>query len=422
MRNPEDYIVDIADCSIYFMDCEDGCIYILIGYNQRIILLIFDLERECFSISEPEKYFYKQISNLYNLNNMFMLCERIREEMERLLLFAFVNNNHISNVKMLQSIYKQDYENIVVVICNDCTDGFQSERLLYNFNACRTENIRQVYFQENPYPQGEFLSLKLSWSRVEADYIMILHSGECFTSPQALRNGVKYLEYDDSAAAVIAPVEQWSDDSKNLESVYIPANRNTITVTNQLLLPEEDIRDCMVLYRMSVLRNLDIEIAERQTHISRKLLPTLLERKEAIMVLSTSFCRFSSNNIKDVFVPIPNTYGNVKLQRIDELLKIPSVLIGQGSVQRAIHQTKKRNYNVLLYRFSRFQKLKAYAVLDLLLMICAACLIMTGVKFLAIVASVLFAVTVLLSIWIAAMLICNLYFKKYPQRLVWDNE
>ena len=337
---------------------------------------------------------------------------------EKLLLFAFANGNHVSNVRMLQSIFKQDYESIILIICNDCTDNFQSEKLVNNLNVGRPKNIKQVYFQENQYPKGEFLSQKSFWDKTEADYIMTIHSGEYFNSPQILKKSVKYLEDDHSIAAVITSMEQWTDDFRYRVSVYNPAGQSILTATDQLSLAENDIRDCMVIYRISALRKLDIKIDEKQTHVSRKLLPSLLEKGETIIALPMSLCRFSDSSASDVISCIPDTYGNIKWQEIDNLLKNPSELMGPGPAEIPSSFGKRRSYFLLLYRLSRFQKLKSYAVLDLLLMICAACMITTGMKILTMVAFVLFAVAFFLSTWVAIMLICNLYFKRNPQRLV----
>ena len=61
-------------------------------------------------------------------------------------VILLAGSDHLKNVKTLQSIFKQDYENIRLVVCNDHTYGFENQRLLNNFRHERPENIRQIYF------------------------------------------------------------------------------------------------------------------------------------------------------------------------------------------------------------------------------------------------------------------------------------
>jgi len=70
-----------------------------------------------------------------------------------ILLIAMLNNNHLSNVRTLQSIYSQTHPEIYLVICNDAIPKFDCERIIYNLFD-KPDNIKGIYLKENRYPLG----------------------------------------------------------------------------------------------------------------------------------------------------------------------------------------------------------------------------------------------------------------------------
>lgn len=346
-----------------------------------------------------------------------------RTNEKRLLVVFLANDNHLSNVKTLQSIYKQDYPNIHLAVCNDCTDQFQSERLLNNFQAYKPANIRQIWFHENTHPMGEYRSQKQFWDRVDADYTITLHSGEYFTSPQALTNCARYLQCDSSVSAVAVAAELWSDDMKQCISVYSAMNR-TVDVEEEQLRPQiENLRDCMLMCRIDALQNLNVCIGQDETPVSQVVCSALLERGETVTALPMPLCKFSEASIRNTAVSVPNTYGNILLQSVSSLLRSSPARDLGTTVAAAPSETtcisdKNRSRNLKLYQYSRFSRLKYYAVIDLLLIICAMILTLSQTAIRDIAAIILTVAAVILFVWTVSMLICNLYFKKNPQRLV----
>lgn len=342
-----------------------------------------------------------------------------------LLVIFLVNDNHISNVKTLQSIYKQDYPNIYLAVCNDCTNHFQSERLLYNFMENRPDNIKQIYYHENIYPLGEYQTQKQFWDRYHVTYVITLHSGEYFVSPEALTNCVKYLEYDRSVPAIVTSAELWSDDMRKKITQYTAKgdNINEINTLQQSQIVE--LRDCMLVWRLDVLKNLNIEFDPNRP-VSQSICAELLDKGKAPTILSLALCKFSESSICNVTAPPPAaTYGNILLQSISLLLKSSNhkelqMKLTNFSVKGNLNidSLPNKKLELKLYECSRFSNIKHYAAVDMLLIVIALVLIMTPITYRKVSALCLLIAAIAVSIWTALMVIINLYFKKNPQRLV----
>ena len=343
----------------------------------------------------------------------------------RLLVILMTNDNHLSNVKTLQSIYTQDYPDIYLVICNDCTDQFQNERLLYNFSNGKPENIKQIVFHENPIPMGEYVSQRQFWNYFHADYIVTIHSGEYFVSPQALTRCIKYLQYDSSVAAVVASAELWSDDMKKCLSLYTAVEEKT-DIERDVKKTQIEIgklRDCMLIWRTESINISNDECVHENSCVGQDICVALLRKQKEVMVLPISLCKFSKQSIRSTVASIPNTYGSVVLQSIAALLHFPKAKRG-GDIGRRTpavenHTSEKqRNRNLKLYQYSRLTKLKIYAVIEFILILSTVALLFTNNTVRIVLGVLLIIAVVALFIWMIAMLLCNLYFKKNPQRLV----
>jgi len=232
------------------------------------------------------------------------------EEKEQFLIFAFLNDNHLSNVKTLQSIYKQDYENIFLILCNDCTDAFQCERFLYNLEAGKGKNIKGVYLHENHYPIGEYKTQKKLWRLTDAEYVITLHSGEYFSAENILRRCAEIMEEDITVAAVCMEVELWSDDMKRCIQKYDSFTKpSRICKTEQIA-----FRDSMFVYRKSIMEKILFQYCTE--HLEQKRILELLREGYNISVQKFSCCKYSLASIRNTETLIPKILGNERIQNI----------------------------------------------------------------------------------------------------------
>lgn len=341
-------------------------------------------------------------------------------------LFFFANNNHTQNVRTLQSIYTQDYKCIQLIICNDCTYGFESERLLNNFQEFKPENVQQILFHENPTPMGEYASQAQFWHRLNSTFLLTIHSGERFTGPSALTDCVRSLRNDASLAAAVTGVELWNETFETRLSTKNAGVRQVFTAETAAKFPCDSLRDCMVLYRLSALRELTLSSDRHSTHIGRFLIPKLLETGHRVVTLPMCLCKYSEASLADVSRPVPTTFGNETLRSIDTLLQAQTAgHETDGDLFRStLPAPKHKNPNrrlVLLYKLSTLAWIRNWAIIALLL-------ITAGALFLNLESTVTFALGIAFLICaigalciMAALLGCNLYFKRNPQRLVNQN-
>lgn len=343
---------------------------------------------------------------------------------ESLTVFFFVNNNHLSNVRTLQSIYRQDYPHINLVVCNDCTYGFQGERLLNNFEAGRGANIEYLYFQENPWPMGECASQLQLWDRIHSDYYYVIHSGDQLAEPDALRRGVNALRLDRSLAASVAVVELWDEDFKKLLSgttlTKDPEAQGVFSAADKNQLQLHRLRDCMTVYRLEALKKLTFEEDDRSRFLSKQAMPQLLEMGRRIMVQSYTLCTYSQGSVQDQPIAEPSKLGRDTLNNITKLLQEREQVGENALFQAEVPPVKppKRNVHKLLYKLSTLKKIAIYAGGAVLLSIAAALFLLLeqpvffaiGLGFLALAACAAGLALLMFGL--------NLYYKKNPQRLV----
>ena len=343
---------------------------------------------------------------------------------ESLTIFFFVNNNHLSNVRTLQSIYRQDYPHINLVVCNDCTYGFQSERLLNNFEADRGANIEYLYFQENPWPMGECASQTQLWDRIHSDYYYVIHSGDELAEPDVLRRCVATLRLDRSLAAAVAAVEQWDDKRRKLLATTTvtkdPEAQGVFSAADQKQLQVHRLRDCMAVYRLETLKKLTLDVEDPTRFLSKQAMPQLLEMGRRITVQPYTLCQYTQSSVQDFLLPEPAQLGRDTLRNIQQLLQEREQTGENALFQADVPPVKppKRNIHKMLYKLSTVKKIALYAGGAVMLSVAAALFLMLeqtvffliGCGFLALAAGAA-GLTVL-------MLVLNLYYKKNPQRLV----
>ena len=241
---------------------------------------------------------------------------------ETISIFLFVGSNHLSNVHSLQSIYKQDYKHIRLIVCNDCTYGFESARLLENFEHDRPKNIEHIIFQENRTPIGEYRSLLKYWHQTESAYFMILHAGEYFVSPSSLREAVQNFKRLRNADAILCGCECWDDNFENVLKQHTSEKvMEEISGRNSRMHFDNTMRDCMVIYKTDVLPQCLLSIEENVSHISCRLVPWLIKNKFQVKFSNKTLCRYSESSILDMVRATPDTFERRHLANIIHLLQ-----------------------------------------------------------------------------------------------------
>lgn len=220
------------------------------------------------------------------------------EETEKkcVLIIAFTNDNHISNIKMIQSIFKQNYENIILIVCNDNTDNFQEERFFYNLVPNRPDNIKKIYFHRNKYSIGEINTFNNLVKKFDSDYVFVIHSGEYFTEDDSIKKFVKTFDENESSVAISAQAELWTDDMKKL-SETITYSVGDFLFDKLIGGSTKNASDCMFMYRTSLFD--DIQITNDYKKIYLNIISEIEKNKSDITTIEYSICKFSPQSISN---------------------------------------------------------------------------------------------------------------------------
>lgn len=336
---------------------------------------------------------------------------------DQLLVIIFVNDNHLSNVISLKSVFNQDFPAYQLVLCNDCTDAFQCERLLFNVTDHTPLNCLQVHVIENRYHMGEVLSVKKILDEHKTEYTYILHSGESLKSSDSLSSVVSALEEEPDATAAAGEVELYNDSMKRVEKTlaWPPENGET---------EKSFLTNSMFLYRSAALSRV-LDSKRNNDRVFEQAVPALSE-DGAVLSLSFPLSYYSKKRVTSTPVELPDSLGNERLQRISSQLegeeKQSAPFQPKAPLQKEDLTANKEKRKVLwFYKRSRFSRIKSTATIVLLLLLIGLFLLLgqhTGIPLLRTAGLVVLAVAALLAIWIAAMICCNLYFRKHPERLV----
>ena len=240
------------------------------------------------------------------------------EEKPQFLVFLFLNDNHLSNVKTLHSVYEQNYPNIFLIACNDCTDEFQCERFLYNLEEKRRENIKGIYLYESPYPLGECRIQKELWKITDAEYIITLHSGEYFANKNVLRRCAEIMKRNVSAEAVTMNAELWSDDMESCLLEYSAFSKADATISAA---DKEKMlyRDFMFAYRKKTIEK--IIFSQGNELVNQKWWLELLGGQYNVSKQRFTCCKYSAASIKNTESLIPKIFGNERIQNIQRKLR-----------------------------------------------------------------------------------------------------
>lgn len=341
------------------------------------------------------------------------------------LLVVFLNDNHVSNVRTLQSVFAQSYGNIHVTFCNDATNHFESEKFVINLHMGRPDGIQSIRLQENRHKIGEYLSFVEAVQAQKADYIIVLHSGEILQNRDVIRDIVDLFSVSDQPEVLALSVKQMDDTMAEEELSW---DLDTVKEGNPDCWWKEEtiwngLRDSMFVYRGELVRRIVKTRVQIKKSVMQTMLPLIIERGHTIKSDEMAVCVFSNRSVENIPGEITESFGDERLQRIREKYLNEEDRSNEGKASPDVFGMqaefkKKKSIRKILFRLSRFKKLAVYAVAALLMMLCAILLYTTHEEILKIPSLALAVLGGLMLVITLFMLGCNLYFKLFPERLI----
>lgn len=344
------------------------------------------------------------------------------------LLVVFLNDNHLGNVVTLQSIYRQTYNNIKVVFCNDATNHFQREKFVNNMNVNRPQGIQQVKLVENPHRYGETRTFIRAVLNTDADYVMVLHSGEQLLNSITISRCAERISLDKLADVLSFVVTQKDETLTEIEATY---NLTEILEEREEKWWKDDnllygLKDCMFVYRRESLLQLINKNLLEKSKIAQTFVPAMLTQGMKITNTNMNAFFYLLPDTMDVVAEIPDTLGDPKLETIRNLYAEHKAMERNGAnlsnlEARPISKSRKQSIRKLLFRLSRRKMIIAYAGATLLLAILSVLLFLLRedtTNILGIIAAAVAGLSLLCTLF---MLGVNLYYRLKPERLL-SNE
>ena len=332
-----------------------------------------------------------------------------------ILILAFVGDDHLDNVKTLQSMFSQSFSGMHIVLCNNATNAFQCERLIFNITDHTPSTVNQIQIEELPHPMDELSVLRRLISRTDSDFVFVLHAGEQFSSAHFLETCALVLGSNPSTDALAVSAEECCADSNAVIRTLSLEDSSFLRNSHR---PEILARDCMFVYRKSALQQIFDQETLRPGAIWNAVVPIFCSRNTIDYRPTLLSCKFHEGVPESA--PLAVVYGNVHLNNIKTALQAGAASSNVGSQTYSscsVQEISRRQKTIaLLYKHSRLQKMKTDLLILLLLLVLASVLFVH--RLILPVAYMLFAAAFLAAAWLVFMLLCNLYFKKHPERLV----
>lgn len=106
-------------------------------------------------------------------------------------------NNSQFYKSYLESVINQTYNNIELLICDDCSDYFVEDEIEVFINANKRENIKNVIIEKNNVNLGVVKNYKKAISRASGEIIFYVAIDDMLYDNQVVEDVVKYFETHD---------------------------------------------------------------------------------------------------------------------------------------------------------------------------------------------------------------------------------
>lgn len=94
----------------------------------------------------------------------------------------------------IDSVFQQDYENIELIISNDCSDDFDKGKVREYLALNKTENIKHVIVNKNEANLGTVKHANMAIAMAQGKYIKLLAADDVLFNGNVLTSFVKFME------------------------------------------------------------------------------------------------------------------------------------------------------------------------------------------------------------------------------------
>ena len=125
-------------------------------------------------------------------------------------------NNQDYIAELLQSIFKQTYSNIELLIGDDASKNFNAESLINWINKNRTPNIKRIVLVENEENLGTVANLENLQKRSSGEFLFHIAADDALYDCNVIQDFYnKMLKIGSDAEMIVAQTEFWDSKLKN---------------------------------------------------------------------------------------------------------------------------------------------------------------------------------------------------------------
>lgn len=125
------------------------------------------------------------------------------------------DENHTRNIVTLIKVFKQTYNDIQLIICDDCSNSFDAERTIKNIRVYRKANFQQIILLENERPLGITKTYERALQYCTGKYVIFIRTGDLFVDKGVVARIVSYFEKkDENLGMIVTNTKLYSSDMR----------------------------------------------------------------------------------------------------------------------------------------------------------------------------------------------------------------
>ena len=146
-------------------------------------------------------------------------------------VLSYKNTQYLN--ECLDSIFTQSYENIELIVSNDCSDCFDVETVRHYIDENTRKNIKNVIVNKNEQNLGIIKHCNVVLERCRGDYITFISCDDIYYNNNVIHDMVNgFLQVPPDVELIINKFELRSEDLSNFVG-YFPS-KNTVKLINEL--------------------------------------------------------------------------------------------------------------------------------------------------------------------------------------------
>ena len=177
-----------------------------------------------------------------------------------LLTVIIINYNNGELIyQTLQSTLEQNYENMELIVSDDCSDcGFDPEQIINYINAHRGDNLKRVIINQNEVNMGTVRHLEHVRKLAHGDLELVIAADDVWYDNRVFSDLVERIEaLGPDAEWLVSQMEMCDENLDKVERLFVPADViRLIKNKNYEALLNKEVTDCFLpssscLYRRS---------------------------------------------------------------------------------------------------------------------------------------------------------------------------